>query len=514
MDEFAFVLGFDALTSRVIVNAAAVCKRSRRYAVAHDVFVSYSHHDKPEADAVCATLEAKGIRCWIAPRDVVPGEEWGAAIVDAIRSSRVMVLVFSQHANTSPQIKREVERAVNAEVVLIPFRIEDVAPERGLEYFLGTPHWLDALTPPLEGHLERLAAAVTSFLATSEPDSAGAGRTAEAGIAGVKAQRSADRSMASGEDSRQGRAADSSALVSRPWWRRKAAVAATAMVLVVIAALVAVIVAMNRTGPAAPTNAPSAQNTVSHQATEVPFIGLSDPVGVAVDNAGSVYVTDYANVRVLKLAGGSGPQTTLLFSGLSYPDGITVDGLGSVYITDAYNNRVLMLPGGSSLQTEVSFTGLNYPVGVAVDGAGNIYVVDDGNNRVLKLPGGRSPQTELPFVGLNRPAGVAVDSTGSVFVADQANSRVVELPGGAGPQTELPFTGLNNPAGVAVDGAGSVYVTSTDTNRVFKLPGGAAPQVELPFTGLNRPLGVTVDRAGDLYITDNRNHRALKLPTS
>ena len=103
MDEFAFVLGFDALTSRVIVNAAAVCKRSRRYAVAHDVFVSYSHHDKPEADAVCATLEAKGIRCWIAPRDVVPGEEWGAAIVDAIRSSRVMVLVFSKHANTLPR---------------------------------------------------------------------------------------------------------------------------------------------------------------------------------------------------------------------------------------------------------------------------------------------------------------------------------------------------------------------------------------------------------------------------
>ena len=91
------------------------------------------------------------------------------------------------------------------------------------------------------------------------------------------------------------------------------------MVLVVIAALVAVIVAMNRTGPAAPTNAPSAQNTVSHQATEVPFIGLSDPVGVAVDNAGSVYVTDYANVRVLKLAGGSGPQTTLCFLDSAIP---------------------------------------------------------------------------------------------------------------------------------------------------------------------------------------------------
>jgi hypothetical protein len=140
--------------------------------VAHDVFVSYSHHDKPQADAVCATLEAKGIRCWMAPRDIVPGQEWGGAIVDAIQSSRVMVLVFSNHANASPQIRREVQLAVDAETVLIPFRIEDVAPSQSLKYFLGTPHWLDALTPPLEAHLERLSAAVASFLAVGIPEGA------------------------------------------------------------------------------------------------------------------------------------------------------------------------------------------------------------------------------------------------------------------------------------------------------------------------------------------------------
>jgi TIR domain/Domain of unknown function (DUF4190) len=136
--------------------------------VSHDVFVSYAHHDKPQADAVCAALEARGIRCWIAPRDVVPGREWGAAIVEAIRTARVMVLVFSSHANASPQVRREVERAVNAETVLIPFRIEDVVPAESLEFFLGTPHWLDALTPPLEAHLERLTTAVASFVTVVE----------------------------------------------------------------------------------------------------------------------------------------------------------------------------------------------------------------------------------------------------------------------------------------------------------------------------------------------------------
>lgn len=130
----------------------------------HDVFISYANQDKPTADAVCAMLETNGIRCWIAPRDITPGQDWGGAIVQAIHQARVMVLVFSRHANESPQIKREVERAVSSELLIIPLRIENVVPQASLEYFLGTPHWLDAITPPLRAHLERLAAVVSSFI--------------------------------------------------------------------------------------------------------------------------------------------------------------------------------------------------------------------------------------------------------------------------------------------------------------------------------------------------------------
>ena len=81
--------------------------------MAHDVFISYCTEDKPIADAVCATLEAQGMRCWIAPRDILPGTDWGEAIIDAIQESKAMLLVFSSKANASQQIKREVERAVN-----------------------------------------------------------------------------------------------------------------------------------------------------------------------------------------------------------------------------------------------------------------------------------------------------------------------------------------------------------------------------------------------------------------
>lgn len=132
--------------------------------MAHDVFISYCSEDKPIADAVCATLEASGTRCWIAPRDILPGVDWGEAIIDAIQESKAMLLVFSSKANASQQIKREVERAVNRGIPLIPVRLDDAAPSKSLEYFISTPHWLDALTPPLESHLQRVAQAVKALL--------------------------------------------------------------------------------------------------------------------------------------------------------------------------------------------------------------------------------------------------------------------------------------------------------------------------------------------------------------
>lgn len=132
--------------------------------MAHDVFISHSAKDKITADAVCAMLESEGIRCWIAPRDVLPSMEWGEAIIDAIEECRIMVLVFTANANDSPQIRREVERAVNHGVAILPVRIEDVLPGKGLEYFIGNVHWLDALTPPLEAHLRSLAGTLKMLL--------------------------------------------------------------------------------------------------------------------------------------------------------------------------------------------------------------------------------------------------------------------------------------------------------------------------------------------------------------
>ncbi len=132
--------------------------------MAHDVFISYASEDKSVADAVCATLESRGIRCWIAPRDVLPGLHYGEAIIDAIRECRIMILVFSSKANLSGHIPKEIERAVSQGSTIMPLRIEDVVPAKSLDYFIGGVHWLDALTPPIEAHLQRLAGNVKTLL--------------------------------------------------------------------------------------------------------------------------------------------------------------------------------------------------------------------------------------------------------------------------------------------------------------------------------------------------------------
>ncbi len=130
----------------------------------HDVFISYAQEDKSVADAVCAKLESKNIRCWIAPRDIPPGKNFLEAIIEGIEDGKVVVLIFSSFANKSPHVTRELTNAVNKGRVIIPFRIEDVIPSKSMEYLISIPHWLDAITPPLDAHIEILTNTVENII--------------------------------------------------------------------------------------------------------------------------------------------------------------------------------------------------------------------------------------------------------------------------------------------------------------------------------------------------------------
>src|ERR1700721_3572110 len=136
--------------------------------MAREIFISYSQPDRDCAFQLVARLEGVGINCWIAPRDIAPSADWAAEIMDAISSARAMILVFSANSNQSPQVRREVERAVHKQLSVLPFRIEDVPPSKSLEFFLSAQHWMDAFPPPREPHYARLCDYLKAQL-SSEP---------------------------------------------------------------------------------------------------------------------------------------------------------------------------------------------------------------------------------------------------------------------------------------------------------------------------------------------------------
>ena len=125
-------------------------------ATAGKVFISCASRDRAVAEKLCAALEIAGQPCWIAPRDVPAGESYAAAIVQAINSCRLMVLVLSKNGIESPHVLREVERACSKRRPVLAVRIDTAELPPELEYFLSANHWLDASGGPIERILPAL----------------------------------------------------------------------------------------------------------------------------------------------------------------------------------------------------------------------------------------------------------------------------------------------------------------------------------------------------------------------
>lgn len=127
------------------------------------MFISYSSRDRARADAICAALEADGLRCWIAPRDGTPGASYAKFLVDAIAGSRIVVLVFSRNANRSEAVLNELEVAFSRGIAVLPVRIENAQPTDSAEFYLKRRHWVDAYDG-FEAQLAQLAPAVRAAL--------------------------------------------------------------------------------------------------------------------------------------------------------------------------------------------------------------------------------------------------------------------------------------------------------------------------------------------------------------
>ena len=134
----------------------------------HDVFISYSTKNKEAAQAICHVLEQNEIRCWMAPRNIPPGSDYGDVIEDAIKCCKSVVVLFSETAAQSQYVKSEINIAFEEQKTIIPFRLDETPLKGQNRLILNKTHWIDAY-PDYKTKFSDLVAAVALSLGKEIP---------------------------------------------------------------------------------------------------------------------------------------------------------------------------------------------------------------------------------------------------------------------------------------------------------------------------------------------------------
>lgn len=134
-----------------------------------DIFISYSSKDHRIAFSMCKYLEENNLSCWIAPRNILPGMNYGEALLSAIERSKIFILIFSSSSNSSPQVIREIERAVSKGIKIIPFKIENIPLLKSIEYFISPTQCLNA-TISLDKYIIELAGIIKNQISINNQD--------------------------------------------------------------------------------------------------------------------------------------------------------------------------------------------------------------------------------------------------------------------------------------------------------------------------------------------------------
>ena len=259
--------------------------------------------------------------------------------------------------------------------------------------------------------------------------------------------------------------------------------------------------------------------------------GFSNPLGVAVDSGGNVYVTDSGNAAVKEIPPGctSSACVTTLGGGFTSLWGVAVDLNGNIYVTDVNgqgDSWVKEMPPGCASSSCVTTVGgdFAYPEGLAVDELGNVYVADYKNTAVKTMPPGCTSSGCVTTLGggFHAVTGVAVDRDGNIYVADPFNNSAVKKMSqsctAANYANHLCTIttlggGFDIPYGVAADGGGKVYVADSSDNTVKRiLPGCTSSScVSGLGAGFNMPRAVAVDKNGNVYVADTGNNAVEKI---
>lgn len=129
-----------------------------------DVFISYSSKDISVCKELCAILEQRGIKCWVAPRDITAGDNWATAISTAISTCTVFMVIYSENSAASTQVPKEVNLASGKGKYIIPYKTDNTPFHDEFEYYLGTNHWIQADVKNNKLEIEELVATINNVV--------------------------------------------------------------------------------------------------------------------------------------------------------------------------------------------------------------------------------------------------------------------------------------------------------------------------------------------------------------
>jgi len=314
--------------------------------------------------------------------------------------------------------------------------------------------------------------------------------------------------------------------------------------------------------------------------------GLASPYSIAVDSAGNVFIADGVGYKVRRVDAATGIITTVAGTGgygstgdggpataaeLNLPVGVAVDGAGNLYISEYYGARIRKVSGATGIISTVAGTGtaefsgdggpatearLRGPFGLALNADGDLYVADYADNRIRCVAAATGIITTVAGTGTYGFSGdgglataaslagsidVSVDGGGNLYIADYANSRIRKVTASTGVISTLAGTGdqifvgdggpataasLLYPNGVAADAEGNVTIADTSHHRIRLVTAATGVITTVAGTGIgsyngdgiaatsatiSNPLDVAVDGAGNLFIADHGNYRIRKV---